>query len=134
MADIQFLRVREYKDLSLTMGRNPVTGDVVTVTGADAVKRSVKNLLYTMVGEVPFFPTYGTTLHHLLFEPIDPITITSLDSTIRATLAAFEPRVEIAKLVITPTPDELQFQIDLTFIMRNVPEPVTLTVFLKRLR
>jgi len=116
------------------MGKHPVTADVIAVTGADAVKRSIKNLLYTLVGETPFFPTFGSTIHQLLFEPIDPITITSLDSSIRATLDTFEPRISITKLLITPTPDELQFRVDLEFLMKNVPEPITLSVFLKRLR
>lgn len=134
MADLQFPGVREYKDVSLTFARNPVTNDVVAVTGAEAVKRSIKNLLYTVAGEVPFFPNFGSTLHRLLFEPVDPITVISLDDSIRTTIEAYEPRVTIQTLDIVPRPDELGYDINLTIQLVNLPEPITLSVFLKRLR
>jgi len=38
---------RVYKDLNLNFTRNPVTGDVATVTDVNAVKRSIRNLLLT---------------------------------------------------------------------------------------
>lgn len=134
MADVEFLRAREYKDLSLTFTRNPVTHDVVTVTGEDAVKRSIKNLLMTVAGEVPFFPEFGSTLNRLLFEPIDPITTALLNSEIRATIGGFEPRVNIISLDITPTDDENRYQIDLVLHLVNLPQPITLSLFLSRLR
>ena len=134
MADLQFPGVRQYKDLSLTFARNPVTNDVVAVTGEEAVKRSVKNLLYTMAGEVPFFPNFGSTLHALLFEPVDAITVISLEDSIRTTLEAFEPRIRIVTLDIIPRPDELGYDVYLTIRLVNLPEPITLSVFLKRLR
>ena len=36
---------RVYKDLNLNFTRNPVTGDVTSVTDVNAVKRSIRNLL-----------------------------------------------------------------------------------------
>jgi len=134
MADLEFQRVREYKDFSLTMGMNPITNDIVAVTGEEAVKRSIKNLLYTVAGEVPFFPNFGSTINRLLFEPIDPITIINLESAIRACIEAFEPRVRIQSLVITPDVDELQFKVDITLRLVNLLAPITVSVFLKRLR
>jgi len=123
-----------YKDLSLSLGMHPITNDVVTVTGEEAVKRAVKNLLMIQCGEVPFLPNLGTRLNGLLFEPIDPITTALLKSEIRATIEAFEPRVNIVQLVITPSEDEHQYEVNITFEVVNLPEPVTLTVFLTRLR
>jgi len=132
--DIFTTRNRQFKDLSLTFALNPVTNDVVAVTGADAVKRSVRNILLTRRGEVPFLPNYGSRLDALLFEPIDPITTAFIDAEIRGAISAFEPRVKITYLTITPTPDENKYQIDLTMALVNQPEPITLTVFLTRLR
>jgi phage baseplate assembly protein W len=134
MADIQFPRVREYRDVSLTFARHPVTGDVVAVTGAEAVKRSIKTLLHTQAGEVPFFPNFGSALHQLLFEPVDAITLTSIDDTIRTTIDAFEPRASITDLNIVPRPDDVGYDVFLTIRLVNLPDPITLTVFLKRLR
>jgi phage baseplate assembly protein W len=134
MADVDFLRARPYKDLSLTLARNPVTNDVVTVEGDEAVKRSIKNLLMTVAGEVPFYPNFGSALSRLLFEPIDPVTTTLLASEVRATIEGFEPRVIIQSLDVTPTPDENRYQLDLVIQIVNLPQPITLTLFLTRLR
>jgi phage baseplate assembly protein W len=98
------------------------------------VKRSIRNLLLTRAGEVPFLPTFGCRLAALLFEPIDAITSAQIEIEIRGTIDAFEPRVQIQSLVITPTDDELRYQIDLTLVLINLPEPLTLTLFLTRLR
>lgn len=116
------------------MGMHPITSDVVAITGEEAVKRAVKNLLMIQCGEIPFFPNLGSRIKGLLFEPIDPITTALLKSEIRATIQAFEPRVRIAQLAVTPSEDEHRYEVNLTFEVINLPEPVTLTVFLTRLR
>lgn len=134
MADIDFIKPRQYCDLSLSFGLNPVTNDVITVTGDEAVKRAIKNLLLTVTGEVPFFPNFGSRITQLLFEPIDPITTALLQSELLATLNAYEPRARIQSLLVTPTPDENQYQVDLTFLVLNQGTVVTLTLFLTRLR
>lgn len=132
--DLPFAVNRQYKDLSLSFTKNPVTSDVVTVTGADAVKRAIRNILATRPGEVPFMPNFGTRLDALLFEPIDPITTAQIELEIRGSIKAFEPRARIITLQVTPTVGELQYQVDLTIQIINLPEPVTLTVFITRLR
>jgi phage baseplate assembly protein W len=132
--DVVTSRSRQYKDLSLTMGLNPVTNDVIALTGADAVRRSIRNLLSIMPGEVPFLPNFGCSLRALLFEPIDAITTAQIEQEIRATIDAYEPRVTIHTLVVTPSVDELKYQVDVTFLLVNLPEPITLTLFLTRLR
>jgi phage baseplate assembly protein W len=132
--DIQSTQNRQYKDLSLTFGRNPVTNDVITVSGVDAVKRAIKNLLLTQAGEVPFFPDFGSRLQRILFEPIDAITSAQIESEIRAILGAYEPRCGILQLLINPTPDESQYQVDLVLQLVNLVTPITLTLFLQRLR
>ncbi len=134
MANITVTTPREYKDLSLTFGRNPVTNDVVAVTGVEAVKRALKNIIFTVAGEVPFFPNFGSRLHRLLFEPADAITTILLESELRASIEAFEPRTRIESLIVTATPDESRYQIDLTVSLVNLSSPVTLTLFLSRLR
>lgn len=134
MADVDFLRTRQYCDLSLSFGLNPVTNDVITVTGDEAVKRAIKNLLLTITGEVPFFPNFGSRISQLLFEPIDPITTALLQSELLATVSAYEPRARIQSLLVTPTPDENRYQVDIVFLILNQATPVTLSLFLTRLR
>ena len=129
-----FSTTRPYKDVSLTFARNVVTSDVVTVSGEDAVKRSIKLLLMSRAGETPFFPEFGSRIFTLLFEPIDPITTVLLQHEMRATIAAYEPRVNIRQLTATPSSDEQGYDIDCLFTIVNQVAPVTLTLYLSRLR
>jgi phage baseplate assembly protein W len=132
--DISSSRKREYRDLSLYFTKNPVTNDVAVVSGADAVKRAIRTLLLTNEGEVPFLPGFGSRLNTLLFEPIHPMTTAAIEADIRATLDAFEPRAKILTLTVTPTPDENRYDITVVMSLRNIPDPITLTLFLNRLR
>ena len=65
---------RQYKDLDLDFGLNSVTKDVNKLTDAEAVKRSVRNLINTNHYERFFRPELGSGLRGLLFEPVNEIT------------------------------------------------------------
>ena len=129
-----FSTTRPYKDVSLTFARNVVTSDVVTVSGEDAVKRSIKLLLMSRAGETPFFPEFGSRIFTLLFEPIDPITTVLLQHEIEATITAYEPRVNIRQLTVTPSSDEQGYDIDCLFTIINQVAPITLILYISRLR
>ena len=129
-----FSTTRLYKDVSLTFARNVVTSDVVTVSGEDAVKRSLKLLLMSRAGETPFFPEFGSRIFTLLFEPIDPITTVLLQHEIEATITAYEPRVNIRQLTVTPSSDEQGYDVDCLFTIVNQVAPITLTLYISRLR
>ena len=59
---------RVFKDINLSFKRHPVTNDVVTITDEDAIKRSVKNIIFTTLGEKPFMPQFGSVISESLFE------------------------------------------------------------------
>ena len=63
-----------FVDIDLNFTRNPITGDVSTKKDAQAVLRSIKNIVNTMAGEKKFDPTFGGDVRRLLFEPISPTT------------------------------------------------------------
>jgi phage baseplate assembly protein W len=132
--DITLPRNREYTDISMTFAKNPVTFDIITLSGVDAVKRSIKNILMTQTGEVPFFPAYGSRIRHLLFEPMDPITSALLQSEILASIAAFEPRVKVLGLLLDFDEDGNRYQVQLTIRLLNQIQPIILSLFLSRLR
>lgn len=123
-----------YRDLSLTFARNPVTHDVAMVTGPDAIKRSLQLLLLMEAGETPFYSSFGSNLRGLLFEPIDNLTTTLIENEIRATIDAYEPRVQIQSLTVTPSEDESQYQVTLVFSVLMQTQTITLSLFLSRLR
>lgn len=125
---------QEYKDVSLTFAKNPVTADVVSVINEDAVKRSLRMILLTRTGEAPFFPNFGSRVHELLFEPVDPISSVLLQNEIRDTIAAFEPRVNLNTVLVTPRADEQGYDVNIEFNLRTQTRPLTITLYLSRLR
>ena len=69
---------RTFKDLDLDFGLNPVTKDVNKLTDAEAIKRSVRNLINTNHFERPFHPEIGGNVRALLFENMTPLTALNL--------------------------------------------------------
>lgn len=134
MAEVVFQNVRDYKDISLSMAMNPVTNDIVAVTGAQAVIRAIKVLLSTHAGEVPFFPSFATSLKRLLFEPIDAITTSLIETEIRSVIDTYEPRARVITLVAIPDEENNSYQIDLEIEIISTAQSVAFSVFLKRIR
>ena len=50
---------RAFKDISLSFKRHPVTNDIGVLKNADAIKRSVRNLVQTIPSERFFNSTLG---------------------------------------------------------------------------
>ena len=63
-----------YRDFSLFFTKNPVTGDVTTITDVQDVKRSVRNLVLTNEFDRPFHPEIASHVRDLLFQPFTVIT------------------------------------------------------------
>lgn len=125
---------RLYKDVDLAFRTNPQTGDVNRKLDINAVKQSLKTLIFTKFGERLFQPTVGSPVHGLLFEPIDPITSEALKSAIENTIQNFEPRVRLDGLEVVPMYDENAYEITIFFTVVGIPIPVSFSTILKRLR
>ena len=125
---------RVFSDLDLTFAKHPVTKDVSKKVKDQAVIASVRNLLLTKFYERPFNPTLGSNIMQLLFEPIDFVTASILSKEITTTLNNYEPRVNISKITVTPDEDNYRYEVSLTFFIVNSIKPITITLFLNRLR
>lgn len=123
-----------YSDFDLSFKTNPLTNDIRKKTDLEAIKQSLKNILFTNVGERPFRPSLAGRLNNLLFEPLDEITTNELDLAIRTAINNYEPRVEILDLDIVDNPDENALDVTLYFNMVNVLEPQEINIILKRIR
>jgi phage baseplate assembly protein W len=124
----------EFSDLNLDFHAHPVSGDLVPLTNADAVKRSVRNILFTCLNERPFNPQFGANLRRLLFEPITPATELQIKLFISNAIKNFEPRVSIAKLDVKASPDEYQYNVSFVFSIDGLSQQVQYDTVLERLR
>ena len=96
---------RAFKDINLSFKRHPVTNDVVTITDEDAIKRSVKNIIFTTLGEKPFMPQFGSVIGESLFDLDINLNEVRITDEIRTSLVNFEPRIDIIDVVVQVYPD-----------------------------
>lgn len=123
-----------YKDLDFSFASHPNTQDVLKKVDNNAIKQSIKSLLFTSFGERLFQPEVGSAMRRLLFEPIDPITTETLRKTIENTLINHEPRVKLELVDVFPNPDDNSYEVSIFFTALGVNQPTSLSFTLQRLR
>ena len=126
--------VRTYKDLDLDFTRHPVTNDVVKIEDVNAVKRSVRNLVNTQFYERPFHPELGCGVRDLLFENFTPMTGIFIRRKIEEVLANYEPRANVSSIGVNEDADRNGINVEVNFYVLNLPNPVSVTTTLKRIR
>ena len=126
---------RIYKDLDLDFGRNVVTNDVNKLQDAEAVKRSVRNLINTSHYERPFHPEIGSDIRATLFEPVSPSTANLLARHVEDCITNFEPRAELSNVIVRGDIDQNRYEVTIEFYVSNSPSELqALDIFLERLR
>ena len=123
-----------YSDLDLTFTMHPVKKDIVLSVDDQAVIRAVRNLIMTNHYERPFHPEIGSNVRRLLFDNLDTVTASAIESEIRTTITNFEPRVSITNIQVLPDGDNNGFKVYLEFTVVNLTTPVTINFFLERIR
>jgi phage baseplate assembly protein W len=128
------LEVREYKDINLNFQAHPVTKDVVKRTGNSAIVGAIRNLLLTNRFEKPFQPNFGSRVRSLLFEDVSFIIANVIKTEIENTITNFEPRVSIETLRVQAQPEENRYAVHLSFYTNNLEAPVSINLFLEKVR
>ena len=126
--------VRTFKDLDLDFTRNIVTNDVVKIEDVNAVKRSVKNLIQTNHYERPFHPELGCGIRELLFENFTPLTGIFIKRKVEEVITNYEPRARLSQVTVLEQPDRNGIEVTVYFYVMNIPEPVSVTTLLQRIR
>lgn len=104
-----------FKDISMTFQSNPLTRDLIVLKNENAIARSVKNIVFTVPGEKPFNPDFGSRITDSLFENIDDITASQIETELRDSIERFEPRVSITSLRVNANIDENGFDVVLVY-------------------
>ena len=106
---------RSYKDISLSFDPHPITKDLPILKNANAIRRSVRNLVQTIPGERFFNPLLGSSVNESLFDLYDFGTSTLIEQEIITTLDNFEPRVANVQVQVDPRPDQNNFDVTIFF-------------------
>ena len=128
-----------YRDFSLFFTKNPVTGDVSTLTDVADIKRSIRNLVLTNEFDRPFHPEIASHVRDLLFQPFTAITYNLLRNRIDKVLEIYEPRATLTRIEI----DDREFQnmdnntlsVKIFFTLNNAPtNEENVDIMLERIR
>ena len=84
-----------FKDLSMSFQANPLSKDLIALKNANAIARSVKNIVFTLPGEKFFNPDFGSRITASLFENINDVTANIIVDEIVESIVRYEPRVSL---------------------------------------
>lgn len=125
---------RVYSDLDLKFNQHPVYKDIVPLTDVDAIKQSVRNILFTNKGERLFQPSIGSGVFDLLFEHADPLTFQAVRDNIKDILTTLEPRINQIQVQIEDDIDKNEIAVTVNFNIAGVANNESVDFYLERLR
>ena len=114
---------RAFKDINLSFKRHPVTNDVVTIRDEDAIKRSVRNIIFTILGEKPFEPNFGSVINESLFDLNTNLSEIRVSDEIRSSLLIYEPRISNVDVNVTISPDTNEMNCTVQYDITGIPTP-----------
>ena len=114
---------RGFKDISLSFKRNPVTNDVISLRNEDAIKRSVINLVRTMIGERFFNPLLGSKVENYFFELADIGLEEPIRDEIRTVINNFEPRVRLRNVDVSLFPEDNAMDVSIVYDIVGLSVP-----------
>ena len=127
---------RAFKDINLSFKRHPVTNDVVVIRDEDAIKRSVKNIIFTILGEKPFEPNFGSVISESLFDLSTSLNEIRVSDEIKESLLNYEPRISDIDVTVTVAPDtnEMNCTVQYEIVgLSTPPQEVDVLLFPARL-
>jgi len=124
-----------FKDLDISLKRNLFSGDINTLTDADAVKRSIKPLVMTNFFERPFQPECGSNVYFHLFENFTNFTFIALRRSIKQVINNFEPRAKNVIVQIKENTEDLnKLNVNIYFSINNIEDQYKISFKIERVR
>lgn len=102
---------KSFKDVSMSFKVNPLNNDILTIKNETAIARSIRNLILTNKGERFFNSNLGCGVNRLLFDNVDLLTASRIESEIRYTIETYEPRVNLININVQANIDNYTFDI-----------------------
>ena len=114
---------KAFKDINLSFKRHPVTNDVVSINDEDAIKRSIKNIIFTILGEKPFQPLFGSVINESLFELSTALSEMKVSDEITQSLLNYEPRIANTEVTVSVYPDSNEMNVTVQYDIVGIPAP-----------
>ena len=112
-----------FKDISMSFQANPLNEDLIALKNANAIARSVRNIVFTTPGEKFFQPSFGSKITQSLFENIDEITASVIIDELRESIENYEPRVQLIDVKAFPNYDNNAFDVTIVYEIIGIEIP-----------
>ena len=112
-----------FKDISMTFQANPLNDDLIALKNANAIARSVRNIVFTLPGEKFFNPNFGSRITESLFENIDEISASIIIDEIRESIDNYEPRVGLIDVKAFPNYENNAFDVNIVYEIIGIEIP-----------
>ena len=123
-----------YSDFATNFTVHPITQQLVVLKNADSVKQSLKNLILIGIGEKQFNPLFGSNINKSLFELFDPFFVEDVKRYVTLAIQQFEPRVNLLSVDVLKASNENGVNINIVFSLINTTQPLSISIFVKRVR
>lgn len=99
------------------------------LTDIQLVEMDLLNQIFTRRGSRVMMPAYGTLIPELVFEPLDEITLSTIETELLSVFN-FDPRVNLITLDVEPKYDTntITATAILFYVELNVTQPFTLNI------
>ena len=112
-----------FKDISMSFQANPLNEDLIALKNANAIARSVRNIVFTTHGEKFYEPSFGSRITESLFENIDEITASIIIDELRESIENYEPRVQLIDVKAFPNYDNNAFDVTVVYEIIGIEIP-----------
>jgi phage baseplate assembly protein W len=125
---------KRYSDLDLDLTPHPISGDISVKYDIEAVKRSVRNLVFMGIHEKPFHPEIRSEIRKLLFENFTPITAFEIEKEIEDIILQYEPRAKLEGVDVIQMDDNNRLDVTIKFKVIGFPSSYSISLPLERIR
>ena len=109
---------------------HPVTKDLTVIKDANAIAKSVRNIVQTIPKERFFNSILGSDVRSSLFDLVDIGTASVIEKQIEIAITNFEPRVDGLVVEVDPQIDRNEFNVTVYFNIIGLDLPTQAFTFI----
>ncbi len=122
-----------FTDLDLRLKQHPITKDIVKLEDDFAIKMAIKNIVLTNKKEKRFNSSFGGNIRDYLFENLDIISTTDINSDITDLIYKYESRISNLKVTIISN-DTNTVNLEISYYCMKLKKLDKLDVILRKIR
>lgn len=128
-------KVLKITDISYDFLAHPVTGNILLAKNEQAIKQSIKTLIFLNLYEKPYNPSIDVGINSYLFEQINLVQVDKLKNSIQTTLEQYETRITVDDVIVYPEEEKNSLNITINYtIIGELPAPDSVSFIFGRSR